>query len=301
MAGELICRTAYFGANASGNSLEAPGARVRGAAYLDGGFSAQGAIWLAGATIGGQLRCDSAHVGTDTNRRSLICDGMRIGGSVTLETADGTAFTAKGAARLAGAEISGSVSCRGAELGADHDSNSLVADEMKVRVAVLLDDGFTASGTVRLPGAEIAGQLSCKGSQITGTDQDGNSVAATGIKVGGPTYLNDGFFAAGAIELAGAEINGLLSLSGSRLGTNRAGNALVCDGMRAGRNLRHRLSPSRRPQRVLNTQNKWPARAPKFLMAPPGTQRYGHSRLLGESTGPPRTRIADKPVDRERS
>jgi len=162
---------------------------------------------------------------------------MRIGGSVTLETADGTAFTAEGAARLAGAEISGSVSCRGAELGADHDSNSLIADEMKVRVAVLLDDGFTASGAVRLPGAEIAGQLSCKGSQITGTDQDGNSVAATGIKVGGPTYLNDGFFAAGAIELAGAEINGLLSLSGSRLGTNRAGNALVCDGMRAGRNL----------------------------------------------------------------
>ena len=237
IGGELICREAHFGANTFGNSLRAPGARIRGAVHLTKGFSSKGTIWLAGASVGGQFRCDSAHIGADSSGNSLIFDGMRIGGSLNLEMSNDSAFTAKGAVRLTGAEISGSVSCRGAEIGADSDQNSLIGDEMKVKVALLLDGGFTASGSVRLSGAEIEGQLSCKGGQITGTDQDGNSIVATGVKVGGPTYLNGGFSAAGAVELSGADINGLLSLSGSRLGMNGSGSALVCSGMRAGRNL----------------------------------------------------------------
>jgi len=237
IGGELLCQNAHLGANKFRNSLGAPGLRVGGAAYLDGGFSAQGTVWLTGASIGGQLKCASARLGSDPEGNSLLCDGIRTGGSVSLDVTDGAAFTADGAVQLAGAEITGSLSCRGAELGANQDSNSLVADEMKVSVAVLLDHGFTASGAVRLAGADIAGQLRCRESQITGTDQDGNSLVGIGIKVGGPAYLDGGFIAAGAIELSGADISGLISLAAAQLGANKKRYALLGDGMRAGRDV----------------------------------------------------------------
>ena len=78
--GELNCRKAHLGTDHSGNSLVAPGARVRGAVYLNDGFNAQGAIWLAGMNIGGQFRCDGARLGIDANRNSIIGDGMRTEG-----------------------------------------------------------------------------------------------------------------------------------------------------------------------------------------------------------------------------
>lgn len=237
IGGELICPDGHLGANKLGISLGAPGLRVGGAVYLDRKFSAQGAVWLTGANIGGQLRCDSAHIGTDADGNSMVCDGLRTGGSVNLDVADETAFTADGAVRLAGAEITGSLSCRGAQLGANRDNNSLVADELKVSVAVLLDSGFAASGAIRLAGANIAGQLRCRQTQITGTDQDGNSLVCNGIKVGGPAYLEGGFLATGAVALSGADIGGLLTLAGARLGMNKNQYALVGDGLRAGRDM----------------------------------------------------------------
>jgi hypothetical protein len=108
---------------------------------------------------------------------------------------------------------------------------------MKVSVAVLLDSGFVSSGAVRLAGADITGQLRCRGSQITGTDQDGNSLVGDGIKVGGPAHLDEGFAAAGAVELSGADVSGRPSLAAARLGANKAQYALVGDGLRAGRDL----------------------------------------------------------------
>ena len=237
IGGELICRDAHLGANQFGNSIAATGLRVRGSAYLEGGFSTQGAVWLSGANIGGQLRCDSAHIGADVNGNSLICDGIRTGSSVNLNVADGTAFTADGAVLLAGAEVAGSLSCRGAKLGENQDGNSLVADEMKVRVAALLDDGFAASGAVCLSGADIGGQFRCQGSQITGVDREGNSLIGTGIRVGGAAHFDEGFRAAGGIELSGADISGLLSLSTARLGANTERYALVADGMRTSRDV----------------------------------------------------------------
>lgn len=56
-------------------------------------------------------------------------------------------------------------------MGADQDGNSLLADEMNVSVAVLLDGGLAASGAVRLAGADIAGQFRCRGGQIAGADR----------------------------------------------------------------------------------------------------------------------------------
>lgn len=237
IGGELFCGDSHFGVNEVGVSLAAQGLRVTGAAYFDREFSAQGAVRLTGANIGGQLRCDGARVGADPEGNSLVCDGMRVGGSLNLSDGVATAFMADGAVRLAGAEIAGSLSCRGARLGSDRDGNALVADEMKVRVAVLLDRGFTAAGTLRLAGADIGGQLHCQGSEINGADSSGDSLAGDGIKVGGAAYLDRGFRAVGAVRLSGADFGGPVSLVDARLGANEERNSLVADGMRTSRDV----------------------------------------------------------------
>ena len=138
--------------------------------------------------------------------------------------------------RLPGADITGQLGCRGAQLtGTDSDGSALVADRMKVGGGVFLDGGFTAAGTVRLPGADITGQLGCRGAQLKGTDSHGNALVADGLKVSGDVFLDGGFTAAGAVRLPGADITGQLSCSGAQLtGTDSHGNALVADGMEAG-------------------------------------------------------------------
>jgi hypothetical protein len=236
IGGELNVRRAHLGANKAGFSLAAEATTVRGAVHLEEGLTARGAISLSGATIGGQVRCDAARVGTDPNGNSLICDGLRTGGSVNLDATGGAAFTADGAVQLAGAQITGSLSCRDARLGTNRGQNSLVADEIKVSVAIVLDR-LGATGAVRLAGAEIAGQLSCRGIEVTGTDPDGNSLVATEIRVGGPAYLDDGFSSAGAVDLSGAEIGGLVSLAGATLGPDKSRCALTADGLQASRDV----------------------------------------------------------------
>jgi hypothetical protein len=237
IGGELICRGASLGANKLGDSLAAVGLRVGGAVYLNRGFGADGAVRLTGATIGGQFRCDGASLGSCPDGNSLICDGARSSGSVSLELEDGKPFTSSGAIRMAGAQITGSLSCSGAQVGANTDGSALVADELQVNVAVLLDSGFAASGAVRMAGADITGQLRCRGGQISGTDPEGNSLIAPGMRVGGSAYLDEGFAAAGGIDLSGADIGGSLSLTAAHVGANQSRCALAGDGLRTGRDV----------------------------------------------------------------
>jgi len=238
IGGEFICQGARLGVNEYGMSLEGPGIRVGGALYLSEEFSAQGAIRLAGANIGGQLSCDGARIGADRDGNSLLCEGMRTGGSMNLDRSQaGAAFTSAGAVRLTGAEITGSFTCRGTQLGTNGYGNALTADELKTSVAVLLEGGFAAAGAVRLPGAEIGGQLRCQDAQITGVDRDACSLVCAGIKVGGPAHLDGGFKAAGAVVLSGADFGGTLRLSSTQLGSDLGQRSLAGDGIKVSRDL----------------------------------------------------------------
>ena len=191
IGGEFICQDARLGVNEHGMSLDAAGIRVGGALYLSEEFSADGAVRFAGANIGGQISCNGARLGVDGAGNSLLCDGMRAGGSMNLDRGRaGAAFIAAGAVRVAGAELTGSFTCRGAHLGANGYGNALIADELKTSVAVLLEGGFVASGAVRLPGAEITGQFRCQEAQITGADTESCSLVCSGFKVGGPAHLD---------------------------------------------------------------------------------------------------------------
>jgi hypothetical protein len=113
-----------------------------------------GAVRLLGADITGQLIFRGAKISdTDTDNNALFADTLKVGRSVFLN--DG--FTAAGAVRLPGAEITGQLNCRGAKISGTYtDNNALVADRVKVGGGVFLNDGFTVDGAVRLPGAAAA-------------------------------------------------------------------------------------------------------------------------------------------------
>jgi hypothetical protein len=199
---DLICSGAQLnGTDSDLNALVAGGMKVGASVYLDqyldDRFTAAGAIWLARAEIGGDLACSGARLGSNRDGIGLLAEGLKVGGQAFLREG----FATDGAVRLLGADITGDLSCRAARLGSDHDGNALVADRMRVGGEVHLYRGFTASGAVMLNGADITGQLSCSGAQLTGTDHDGNALAADGMKVGAAVLLDQGFTAAGAVSL----------------------------------------------------------------------------------------------------
>jgi hypothetical protein len=227
IAGDLACTGARLGSNRDGVGLLAEGIKVGGQVFLREGFATEGAVRLLGADITGDLSCRAALLGSDHNGNALVADRMRVGGEAHLYRG----FTAGGAVVLNGADITGDLSFSGAQLtGTDHDGNALVADGMKAHHDVLLGNGhadgraagpsFTAAGAVRLARADIAGQLSCSGAQLTGTDRDGNALAADGMKVGAAVLLDEGFTSAGTVSFNFARADQLVLRPATAAGAN---------------------------------------------------------------------------------
>ena len=125
------------------------------------GFSAAGAVRLHDADITGQLNCAGAQLtGYDRYGDALIGDGMKVSGDVFLNRG----FTAAGAVRLPGADITGQLNCGGARL-AGQGGNALGASGMRVGGDVFLDGGFTAAGTISLNSAHVGGSVSLRPSR----------------------------------------------------------------------------------------------------------------------------------------
>jgi len=233
IAGTLNCSGAKItDTDTDNDALVADAVKVGGDVLLDDEFTAAGAIRLHGADITGQLNCSGAKItGVNTDKNALVADEAKVGGDVRLVNE----FTAAGAIRLHGADITGQLNCSGAKItGVNTDNNALIADEAKVGGGVLLVDEFTAAGAVRLPGANITGQLNFRGAKITDTDTNNNALVADGVKVSGDVLLDDGFTAAGAIRLIGASVDGNLSLQQATLADPVA---LEAQGTRIGQQL----------------------------------------------------------------
>jgi hypothetical protein len=234
IAGRLSCHNTHLtGADSENNALHADWMKVGGGLFLDGTFTAAGAVRLPGADITGPLVCSGAQLnGTDPDGNALHAAGIKVSGGVYLESG----FTAAGAVRLTGADITGQLSFRDGHLTGTDRGNALVADGLKVVGGVFLIGEFTAAGTVRLPGADITGPLVCSGAQLNGADPDGNALHADWMKVGGGVFLDNGFSTTtGAIRLRGADITGPLSCHSAQLnGTDRNGNALNADWVKIG-------------------------------------------------------------------
>ncbi len=194
-----------------------------------------GAVLLLGAHIGGQLGCDGANMRNDSGP-VLVADSLQVGLGMLLRRG----FTAigageRGAVRLTGAHIGGSLECDGASLRND-SGPALSGDALQVGLAIFLRRGFTATGAgelgaVRLLSAHIGGSLDCTEASVR--NGSGPALNASGLEVGQGMYLRRGFTATGsggdgAVRLVGAHIGGSLVGDGAKL-CNDSGPALYAD------------------------------------------------------------------------
>ena len=202
--------------------LTADGAVIKGGVFLRHDFSAQGAIRLLGAQIGGDLDCTGAKLEVEKGY-ALSADGAVIKGDVFL----GDGFSAQGAIRLLGAQIGGDLNCTGAKLEGK-EGYALAADGAVIKGSMFLSDGFSAQGEIRLLGAQIGGNLDCTGATLE--VEKGYALSADGAVIKGSVFLRNGFSAQGTIRLPGAQIGGNLECTGAKL-EGKEGDALSAEGM----------------------------------------------------------------------
>ena len=237
ISGSLECDGAKLNrANTAGLAVVGERLTVGGNVFFRNGFTAAGAISLAGADIAGDLDCEGAGLnGANPASNALVADNLKVGRNVLFRNG----FTAAGALWLLGANISGSFECDGAKLNrANARGVALAAERLQVGGDVALRGEFATAGAVSLLGADIAGNLDCSGAKLSGVDVDGNALVAGNLKVGRDVFLRDGFTAAGAIRLLGANITGSLNCRGARLnGVDGDGAALVADNLAVGQDI----------------------------------------------------------------
>jgi len=254
IGGTLDMQGARIGGPEAERGLNAGLMTVKGSVFLrtdtDGTrFEAEGkvAVFLLGASIGGNLEMHGSKLGGTGAESGLNADGMTVKGGVFLRTAtDGTRFEADGkdAVRLLGATIDGNLEMDGARLGGPKAERSLNADGLTVKGSVFLrtaTDGtrFEADGkdAVRLLGATIDGNLEMDGARLGGPKAE-RSLNAQKLTVKGSVFLRTAtggtrFEAQGknAVSLLGADIEGALDMLGARLGGPEAENGLAAERM----------------------------------------------------------------------
>jgi hypothetical protein len=219
-----------------GVALVLDGVEISGDVFLDDGFEALGAVSLAGARVGGALRCESAQLlnrTEDARGAALIARGARFGGDVRLSEK----LKSEGAVDLSGADIGGDLNL----------ANGLFRNEFgaalvltNVRVAGQLCGAAKIHGHTSLQGAEIARNLDLKGAEIANpltprADSFGVAVDGASLAVGGAALLH-GANIKGELLLADARIGGYLALGGGRF-INGGGWAIRAPNVRVGGNL----------------------------------------------------------------
>ena len=205
--------------------LSADRAVIKGSIFLSDGFSAQGAIRLLGAQIGGDLSCIGATLEVEKGD-ALSADRAVIKGGVFLSHD----FSAQGEIRLLGAQIGGVLSCTGATLEVEK-GDALSADGAVIKGGVFLSDDFSAQGAIRLLGAQIGGQLSCIGAKLEG--KKGNALSADGMVVSGSFFFRGLKSPVSRVSLSSAKVGQLVDDADS-WGSDLALDGFVYDHLAGG-------------------------------------------------------------------
>lgn len=176
------------------------------------------AFYASDARLAGLLNLQGSHL-----VNGLTADRVRCSAGVFLRKG----FKATGVVRLLGAQIGGSLSCRGGQFEGG-EGGALLVDGAEVNGKVLLDDGFRAIGAVRLLGAQIGGNLNCRGGHFQ--VKEDLALSIDGAVVKGDVLLGNGFKATGTIGLQDAQIGGVLDCSNGQIEPAK-GAALSGDSM----------------------------------------------------------------------
>jgi hypothetical protein len=241
--GSSMVNPAMAGLDGSGLALIADSANVTGDVLLRRRFHSWGTVSLYNARIGGSLDCDEgtfqnpAQKGVLNSGTALNVGAARVAGGVLLrsKTWPTDVFLAKGAVRMYGIQVEGSVECDGsfenpAKADVAGSGLALQADVARVNGNVLLRKSFSANGLVRLYGAQIGGSLECSDGKFKNEGVGiytgmGTALNAVNIKVTGDVMLNGLFVAEDAVTFSKARIGGRLETNGGTFHSLDLGDA----------------------------------------------------------------------------
>jgi hypothetical protein len=221
ISGQVILRGARIGGQLVLNGARLAGG-PRGKEVLDAfhlavgqemacseGFTAEGEILLAFATIGGHLTFAGASL-ANPGARALEADWLTVTGSMIC----GERFTATGEVRLSAARIGGQLIFLGARLD-NPGGTALSADRTEVGHNLALINGFSSTGEVSLAGARIGTHLNLEDAHLA--NPGGTALNAAGITVTAGVRGRKGFTADGTVSFRSASIDGTLDLTSARL------------------------------------------------------------------------------------
>ena len=114
----------------------------------------------------------------------------------------------------------------------------LTGDALTVSTRLDLTGSTFLQRPLSLPGAQITGEILCSGAYLTARDEQMRALDAHGITVRGELFLDDGFTAAGVIDLVGGNITGSLDCSGATLsGSGKYGCVLSAGNVKVGHDI----------------------------------------------------------------
>jgi hypothetical protein len=188
--------------------LSADFATIRGAVFLDEGFSAVGEVRFLSAQISGGLNCTGGSF-ENPGGHALSTDGAAIRGGVLMRRG----FRAVGEVSLTDTDVTETVELRGSFSNPGGDA--IYADGIKVDGDLMFADGFAAEGEVRLLDAVVTGRIGAS-SGARFMNVAGDAFNADGAFVQNGIFFRDRAQAGGTVSLRGADIGGGLDLSGAR-------------------------------------------------------------------------------------
>ena len=215
---------------------------VCGSLDMASGFLSEGAVFLDGTSVGGNLNCSAGRFTTGANPLEagmpygavLFAPGLRVSGVVFLSGG----FCAEGSVVLTGAEIGGQLTCDEGNF-VNPGGRALIADALTVGGAAFFR-GARASGELRLNGARVR-VLECARGRFV--NPGGYALNADGIRVEGSVRLGR-FYTQGEVCFVGASVGGSLECDSGHF-TNPGRISLNCDHFRVDRSvyLRVRSAP----------------------------------------------------------
>ncbi len=137
-------------AGETGRALFADGLQATGYVFLQN-ITAQGAVRLPGATLGGDLACEGATFTAGETGDALFADGLRTTGDVILSN-----VTAQGAVRLVGATLGIGLDCDGATFTAGETGGALSLERADIKGVFFLRNGSKVEGKLNLMAANIS-------------------------------------------------------------------------------------------------------------------------------------------------
>ncbi|MCT9934892.1 hypothetical protein N5079_32265 [Planotetraspora sp. A-T 1434] len=200
--------------------LDLSRSRITGDLWTSASTSCTAAVWLCESEIGGRLLCLDTVI--ESAMRAMQADRMRVGGSIRLLHD----FEARGAMRLLGVQVEGSLDLTGARLTGSERGLALNLGDARIGGSVFLIDDQTGRrplvrGRIGLGNARISGQFLIRNAIFEPTEAV-RGVGYSSSRSGGTAVSAPGLFIGGDLSVEGeCQISGGMDLSMGSFSTIR--------------------------------------------------------------------------------